>query len=114
MKRFSIILIIGIILIGCNVKHCIKYENREYGNFEYCYDAAKSEIERAPVMTDQSSGTSIIGIGFDLLDQLGDALGGVLASKTLNYESSKSYEPKLKRIKRLLNEYKRRNYNAKK
>ena len=107
---FICIIFMLVILSGCNVKHCIKYENEKYGDFEYCYDATASEIEGAPVLTNEDD-VSLIGVESSFLGLIGDKLSSFLIPKTLNYEK-KTYsdipENKLNKIKRLLKELERR------
>ena len=116
------IALIGIIIIsltGCNSKHCIKYNNDKYGDFEYCFDNTKSEIEGVPVFTDEEKGESILGVDLGFLEDIGNTLQSFLKPGTLNYEE-KTYsefpisETRIEKINRLLNELKRRNINAKK
>lgn len=113
MNKLYIILILIILLIGCNAKHCIKYNNDIYGDFEYCFDATKSKIEKTPVWTDLTKDESIIGVKPGFLDKIGDLLGDILKPSTLNYKE-KTYskppiiESRVNKINRLIKETQRR------
>lgn len=109
-KLFCYILLIFImfltILCGCNAKHCIKYENDQYGNFEYCYDANSSEIEGTPVFSNDNN-DSLIAVEDSFLDKIKNTLINDLLPSTLNYSKRES-KSKLKELKNLLDELERR------
>jgi hypothetical protein len=71
---FLIIFILSLTLLcSCNSKHCIKYENDKYGNFEYCYDATSTEIEGVPVFTNENK-DSLIAVEEGFLDKIKNTL----------------------------------------
>lgn len=114
MKKVTFLLIFLIVVIaGCNAKHCVKYENENYGNFEYCYDITASEIEGTPVFTNADANASLITVEESLLDKIKNKLTSWLLPSTLNYKSTTN-KSKVKEIKKLLEELERRKSNANK
>ena len=116
LKSFFVVIFFIVAILGCDMKHCIKYHNDTYGDFEYCLDNTKSEIEKAPVLTDVEKDKSIVGVEMGFLDKIGDVLGDILKPNTLNYKENTYSNPlipeaRLEKINRLLDEFRGRDIN---
>lgn len=72
MKNFILVMVLAILFLGCNAKHCIKVSGEWKGingDIEYCFDQAKTSQEGTPIFT-SSDGKDLIGLTEQDLDKL--------------------------------------------